>query len=313
LHFAGSSFSKAWHNRDLPPKAPLVVPVTNSSQLRTVRFSTGDFEPSASCGRIELTIAVAKKGFCGRHMLLHRGRCLFISGSELRLSDLSGTGVELAAISGTEQLHELMRDNDDRTNAHPFIRPLNLTRPVRVAVFRCNKIIQWTQVAQTVSSSLCVIGNFSTTGAAQESFTRRNQSISSQVDCASISAEPDDSEKLKLSFIDCDQPQHLLLSFLIEPINQDLQHNSNCLESTITSCKDLSMHVIFKESTDKETDSSDKTDLIALFVSVTVSLLVLAVILVVAVKFFVFKRQGRRRKSRRSKPFDSLSGIPLRS
>uniref|UniRef100_A0A1I8HHT0 FHA domain-containing protein n=1 Tax=Macrostomum lignano TaxID=282301 RepID=A0A1I8HHT0_9PLAT len=82
----------------------------SSSQLRTVRFSTGDFEPSASCGRIELTIAVAKKGFCGRHMLLHRGRCLFISGSELRLSDLSGTGVELAAISGTEQLHELMRD-----------------------------------------------------------------------------------------------------------------------------------------------------------------------------------------------------------
>uniref|UniRef100_A0A1I8GUX1 CUB domain-containing protein n=1 Tax=Macrostomum lignano TaxID=282301 RepID=A0A1I8GUX1_9PLAT len=88
----------------------LTVELTGNSQLLTVRFSTGDFELSASCGRIELTIAVAKKGFCGRHMLLHRGRCLFISDLELRLSDLSGTGVELAAISGTEQLHELMRD-----------------------------------------------------------------------------------------------------------------------------------------------------------------------------------------------------------
>uniref|UniRef100_A0A1I8IA47 CUB domain-containing protein n=1 Tax=Macrostomum lignano TaxID=282301 RepID=A0A1I8IA47_9PLAT len=334
----GSAFVRKWTNATSLPKAPLIVPVMRSSQLLTVRFSTGDSVPSASCGRIELTIAVAKKGFCGRHMLLHRGRCLFISDSELRLgvcsrerfnstavSDLAVKGnltadtrctalqadpegraalhscscrakmlsllsfsetpvgsesgkvrtkncwlhVHHLRVCGANSIHRtppisrttgksgqklivaflialyitFAISNDDRTNAHPFIRPLNLTRPVRVAVFRCNKIIQWTQVAQTVSSSLCVIGNFSTTGAAQESFTRRNQSISSQVDCASISAEPDDSEKLKLSFIDCDQPQHLLLSFLIEPINQDLQHNSNCLESTITGCKDLSMHI----------------------------------------------------------------------
>uniref|UniRef100_A0A1I8HGY1 FHA domain-containing protein n=1 Tax=Macrostomum lignano TaxID=282301 RepID=A0A1I8HGY1_9PLAT len=106
----GSAFVRKWTNATSLPKAPLIVPVMRSSQLLTVRFSTGDSEPSASCGRIELTIAVAKKGFCGRHMLLHRGRCLFISDSELRLSDLSGTGVELAAISGTEQLDELMRD-----------------------------------------------------------------------------------------------------------------------------------------------------------------------------------------------------------
>uniref|UniRef100_A0A1I8GVA6 CUB domain-containing protein n=1 Tax=Macrostomum lignano TaxID=282301 RepID=A0A1I8GVA6_9PLAT len=39
------------------PEAPLIVPVMRSSQLLTVRFSTGDSEPSASCGRIELTIA----------------------------------------------------------------------------------------------------------------------------------------------------------------------------------------------------------------------------------------------------------------
>ncbi|PAA92103.1 hypothetical protein BOX15_Mlig033614g1 [Macrostomum lignano] len=215
-------------------------------------------------------------------MLLHRGRCLFISDSELRLSDLSGTGVELAAISGTEQLHELMRDNQQRQYRYPFLMPLDLSQvPVRVGLFY--NVSSGRMFFLDNAAGSCSVALISPRDAQELYLLVREPGLwdsGQSVQCASLMLAGFSTDQL--NFSSCRSSARSLLSFPESPSNESLAAGANnCLKNFLD--RTFSQQLQEKQFRNGSID---------LFVVITIVCLV-AMLMGIIIRYIYYRRRGQ--------------------